>query len=296
MDIEARLRQRGGSILQNSTDISLSGSYNSFISRHSINTKDQSMSAAIPPLPPETLPAGLSEPQRIVNTFISPSRTFEDLKRKSRWFVPWLLISIFSLTFGIIFVHKVDMVRFTREQMEQSPSAAARLEQASPEQRQAQLKIAAKVTEIFFYFAPISTLIGVLIFAAILMAVFNFGFEAGIPYPRYLAIVFYACLPLIISSILVSLVVALNPDANAINIRNAIATNPAYFMDPTSNKFLYGLVSGLDVFRIWITCLLGLGISINAAKGKVSRGTALTTLFVMYVLLIVIGAAWTARG
>jgi hypothetical protein len=253
------------------------------------------MSTAIPPLPPETAPAGLSEPQRIINTFVSPSKTFENLKRKSGWFVPWLLISIFSLAFGIIFVHKIDMTRFVREQIEQSPRAAAAYEQAPPEQREAQLRIGAKVTEITFYLSPIGTLIGALVCAAILMAIFNFGFEAGISYSRYLAIIFYAWLPLIISSVLASLVFGMHPDPNTINIRNAIATNPAYFMDPTSNKFLYGLVSGLDVFRIWIICLLALGISINAVKGKVSRGSALTTLFVIYAVLVLIGAAWGAR-
>jgi hypothetical protein len=253
------------------------------------------MSTAIPPLPPETAPAGLSEPQRIINAFVSPSKTFEDLRRKSSWFVPWLLISIFVLVFGIVFVHKIDMTRLVREQIEQSSRAAA-FEQASPEQREAQLRIGAKVAEITFYLAPIGTLIWALIGAAILMVIFNFGFEAGIPYLRYLAIIFYACLPLIVSSALGSLIFAMNQDPSAINIRNPVATNPAYFMDPTGNKFLYGLVSGIDIFRIWIICLLGLGISINAAKGKVRRGTALTTLFVIYALLVVIFAGLGARS
>ncbi|HXB20871.1 MAG TPA: YIP1 family protein [Candidatus Solibacter sp.] len=253
------------------------------------------MSAAIPPLPPETAPAGLSEPQRIINAFVSPSKTFEDLRRKSSWFVPWLLISIFVLVFGIVFVHKIDMTRLVREQIEQSSRAAA-FEQASPEQREAQLRIGAKVAEITFYLAPIGTLIWALIGAAILMVIFNFGFEAGIPYLRYLAIIFYACLPLIVSSALGSLIFAMNQDPSAINIRNPVATNPAYFMDPTGNKFFYGLVSGIDIFRIWIICLLGLGISINAAKGKVRRGTALTTLFVIYALLVVIFAGLGARS
>ena len=111
------------------------------------------MSTAVPPLPPEAAPAGLSEPQRIINTFVSPSKTFEDVRRKSSWFVPWLLISTFVLIFGIIFVHKVDLTRMVREQMEQSSRAAA-FEQAPPEQREAQLRIAAKITQFTFYLSP----------------------------------------------------------------------------------------------------------------------------------------------
>ena len=111
------------------------------------------MSTAVPPLPPEAAPAGLSEPQRIINTFVSPSKTFEDVRRKSSWFVPWLLISTFVLIFGIIFVHKVDLTRMVREQMEQSSRAAA-FEQDPPEQREAQLRIAAKITQFTFYLSP----------------------------------------------------------------------------------------------------------------------------------------------
>ena len=253
------------------------------------------MSTPISLVPTEVAPAGLSGSQRIVNTFFAPSRTLADIRRKASWFIPWLLIAISSLIFAFVFVHKVDLVHFARQQMEQSSRAAA-FEQLPPEQRETQLKFVAKIIEVSFYFSPLYILLGVLIVAAVLMAIFNFGFEAAIPYSRYLAIIFYACLPLIISGLLGALIVYMHPDPNTIDIRNPIASNPAYFMDPSNNKFVYGLLSGVEIFRIWIIVLLASGISINSIKGKVRRGTALTVLFTIYAFVVVLRAAWNARS
>lgn len=253
------------------------------------------MSTPIPPMPIEVAPKGLSEPQRIANIFFAPSKTFEDIRWKSSWWVPWLLISISSVVFGIVFVHKVDLVHIARQQIEQS-SRASTFEKAPPDQQEAQLKFLAKFIEVSFYFAPLYTLITVVILAAILMAIFNFGLEAGIPYVRYLAIVFYACLPLVISSLLTALVIGMHSDPNTIDVRNPIATNPAYFMDPSSNKFVYGLLSGIELFRIWIIFLIALGISVNSVKGKVRLGTALTVLFAIYAFVVFGIAGWSARS
>ena len=78
---------------------------------------------------------GLSEAQRLINTFIAPKKTFEDLKRNSSWWVPWLISAVFALIFGIVAVQKIDMARFVQQQIDRSPSAQRRMEQATPEQR-----------------------------------------------------------------------------------------------------------------------------------------------------------------
>ena len=52
-----------------------------------------SLSPAVPEMNQEP---GLSEPQRIINVFTSPSKTFADIRRNSRWWVPFVLSSIFA--------------------------------------------------------------------------------------------------------------------------------------------------------------------------------------------------------
>ena len=46
----------------------------------------------------------LTEVERVVDTFIAPSKTFTDIRRNANWLVPWVLISIF----GLLMVFTVD--------------------------------------------------------------------------------------------------------------------------------------------------------------------------------------------
>src|SRR5215831_7187838 len=195
------------------------------------------MSTAPPPIaapvPPAGQPAqaGLSEASRLINTFFAPRKTFEDLQRNSRWWVPWLVATIFGILFSVVFVQKIDMVRFTRQQIEQSKLAQRQMDQLSPEQQERAIQQRAAINKVVFYISPVFGLIGGLIMAAILMAVFNFGFAAEIPFGRALAVVFYSFLPriIVVTLLVVSLWVAADP--NTIDIaNNPMPTNPAFFM------------------------------------------------------------------
>ena len=88
------------------------------------------------PLSPEPAGPGLSEPQRLINVFIAPKKTFEDLKRNSSWWVPWLISAVFGLVSAFVIVQKVDLPRLVQHRMEQSKFGQQRLEQLPPEQRE----------------------------------------------------------------------------------------------------------------------------------------------------------------
>ncbi|HWX56373.1 MAG TPA: hypothetical protein VN176_17425 [Verrucomicrobiae bacterium] len=256
------------------------------------------MSAAPPMTTPpiEPIEPGLSEPARIINTFFAPSKTFEDLKRKSSWWVPFVLLSVFSLIYGFVVVQKVDLVQFSRHQIEQSKMAQRQMDQLSPEQQEQNLRLRASISKFTFFIIPVFLLIGGLIYALVLWAIFTFGFAAEIPFGRSLAIVFYAGLPAIItfSFICVSLLVSADP--NSIDIGgNPVATNPAFFMNPeTTSKFLYALIARLDVIGIWTTVLAGLGFSVNSVNRKVSTGAAMGVVFGLYALVTLITAGFKA--
>jgi hypothetical protein len=255
------------------------------------------MSTAPPPMPSaQPTEPGLSGAARIMNVFVAPKKTFADLKANPSWWVPWLITSVFGLIFGAVAVQKIDMVQFSRHQIEQSKMAQRQMEQLSPEQQEQNLQIRAKVTKFFFFVTPLFSLLAGLIYAAVLMAVFNFGFAAEIPFKRALAIVFYALLPGLLTVILLTVSLLVSSDPNAIDIAgNPIPTNPGFFMNPeTSSKFLYSMISKLDVITIWTVILLGLGFSVNSANRKLSAGTAIGTVLVIYAVLALIGAGFKA--
>jgi hypothetical protein len=249
----------------------------------------------MPPTAAEPADPGLSEPQRLINVFVAPSKTFADLKRKASWWVPWLVSAVFILIFGIVTVQKVDMGRYVQQQIDKSPSAQKRLEQATPEQRAQGLAIQASFSKGIFYALPVFTLIVGLIIAAVLMAVFNFMLGAEVPFQRAMAIVFYAGIPGVIKYILLIVSLLASADPNTIDISgNPMPTNPAFFMDPQGNKFLYSLMGSLDIFTIWYVALLGLGFAVASSNRKPSKGTAITTMFVAYGILVLASAAWKA--
>jgi hypothetical protein len=244
----------------------------------------------VPPTAPEPAGPGLSEPQRLVNVFIAPSKTFTDLQRNPSWWVPWLISAVFTLIFSVVAIQKIDMARFVQEQIDRSPRAQKRLENLTPEQRAQGMAIQATFTKVGFYAAPVLTLLGGLIIAAVLMAVYNFVLGAEVPFQRAMAVVFYAGLPGILGTILLIISFLASSDPNTIDItRNPMPTNLGFFLDPDGNKALYGLASAIDIFKIWWVVLLGLGFSAASSNKKPNTSTSITTAFVCYGIVVLIG-------
>jgi hypothetical protein len=250
-------------------------------------------SPTTPPPPPmysspepavaEPTEPGLSEPQRLINTFIAPSKTFTDIRRNASWWVPWLISAVFALLFGIVAVQKIDMVHFVQQQIEKSPSAQSRMERATPAQREQGIALQATITKATFYVLPLFTLIGGLLTAAVLMAIFNFILGAEVTFSRALAVTFYAFLPGILKSILLCVSLFASSDPSTIDIAgNPMPTNPAFFLDPLGNKFLYTFLGYVDIFAIWYAVLLGLGFATASANRKVSASTGISAVFVAY--------------
>ncbi len=244
----------------------------------------------IPPIATEPVGPGLSEAQRLINVFIAPSKTFTDLKRDASWWVPWLISAVFALIFAVVAVQKVDMRQFAQQQIDKSPMAQRQLERLTPEQREQNLKIRAIATKVTFYAFPVVALIIGVILAAILMAVFNFLFGAEVTFSRAMAVVFYAGIPGIIKSVLLVVSLLASADPSTIDLSgNPMPTNPGFFLDPQGNKAIYALASSMDIFAIWYVVLLGLGFSAASANRKPNNSTGVTTVFVAYGILVLIG-------
>ena len=245
------------------------------------------MSTAIPPLPSEAVATpALSEPQRIINTFVAPSKTFADIRRNPGWWVPWLLVSIVSMAFFYTVEKKVGFDTIVNTTMEHAPAFMQQaMESLTPEQRQQRLQ--GQITGqrfVSIYLSWLTYLILGLIAAALYMVAFNFVLEAGIPYKNSLAVFFYGMLPKIFFSLLAIIVLIRGVDPTGFNLENPINTNVAAFLDRwNTSRFLYHLLSFVDVFTIWSVILLGIGYARQSAK-KISTGTAITTVAVVYFI------------
>lgn len=229
--------------------------------------------------------AGLSEPQRIINTFVAPSKTFEDIRRNTSWWAPWVLISVFAVLFVFAVDRKIGFDRITETQIAKSTRASEQFEKMPPERRAAQLEMQTKVTRAISFGWPVLLLLTGVITAAVVMAIFNFGMGQTLKFATCMAIVFYSWLTGLVSSVLAIITVYI-ADPEGYDISKPVASNLGYFFE---NRFLSSMLSAFDVFAIWTVVLMAIGISKNS---KVKMGTAFAVLFVAYFLMKLVGAGF----
>jgi len=230
----------------------------------------------------------LSEPARIIDTFVAPTKTFTDLKRVSRWWSPFILIVIASYALIGVAGQKIGWEQLTENGLRLQPKQAAQLEKLPADQRAAAMERAVKITRGISYAFPAINLILLLVITAVLMASFNFGAGAEIPFGTALGVVMYASLPGILKAVLaiVSLMAGANPES--FNFQNPVATNPGYFIDPVASPALFRLASAVDVIMIWTLVLAAIGF---AAVSKLKRGTTFAVVFGWYIVFILAATA-----
>ena len=118
----------------------------------------------------------LSEPERLINVFFAPTKTFADLRRNARWWVPWLIVSLISIGFTVVLDKQVGFEQISENQIKMSPKAQEKMEQLTAEQQQQRLHGSALFFKwVFGYLSPLTNLFFIIVIAGILLATFNFG-------------------------------------------------------------------------------------------------------------------------
>jgi Yip1 domain len=248
------------------------------------------MSSATVTPTPEMPP--LSEAARIVDTFVAPSKTFSDIRRSAKWWAPFLLMAIVSVAFVYVVDKKIGFQKATENQIQQSPKAAARLDQLPPAQREQQVAQQVKFTRIFSYGFFLFILLWYLLVAAILYGTFKLAAGAtGLKFGQTYAVTMYAGLPGVLKTILAIFSILAGAAADSFTMQNPLASNPGYFMTPGEAPFLHSIATSLDVFMIWTLVLAGIGFSL---VGKVKKSTAMAVVFGWYVVLVLVGAGFAA--
>jgi hypothetical protein len=78
---------------------------------------------------------------------------------------------------------------------------------------------------------------------------------------------------------------------DSFTFQNPVATNPGYFVDPTTNPVLHAFLSSFDVFTIWTLVLVAIGITCIA---KVKPGTAYAVVFGWFAVVILLSVGLAA--
>ena len=242
------------------------------------------MSEAATAIPTEQKP--LTEVERVVDTFVAPTKTFTDIRRNANWVVPWILMSIVGLAMVFTVDKKLTMETAYENQLRQSPKQMDKIDNMAPDQKANAMRIGANATKYFSYAAPVLTLVFIGIMAGVLMATFNFGFGAEVKFMQAMAISMYAFLPTIIKTLIATVLVGVGA-AEGFTFQNPVASNLGGLADPTNSHFLYSVLSAIDIFNIWVLILTGIGYS---CVTRVKRGTCMGVVFGWWAVVTLVGA------
>jgi hypothetical protein len=250
---------------------------------------------------PEVQPAaeqapGLSQLQRVTNTFTAPSRTFADIKRGNKsWWLPFIIAAVFGYILFAVVSTRIGMQQVVQNQIHLSPKQEERMNEATPEQRETSMKISLGVTQGVFIGGPILVLIVVAVGSVGLWGTINFLFGGKATYGSIFTVWMYAALPAIIKVLLGVVVIYAGTAPESFNIKNYAPTNLGAFLNPLeTNAALYSLASSIDLITIWTLVLLGMGTAIVAGVKKTSGYIAVFGWWAIFVLIGVGVAAITS--
>jgi hypothetical protein len=235
---------------------------------------------------------GLSQVQRLINTFTAPSKTFEDIKRGNKsWWLPFIIYIALGYAFYGVVNSKVGMRQVSENQITLSPKAQEQMGQLTPEQREQRMKISTAVTQGIFLAGPIVLLIMGAVISLVLLGTINFGFGGRAKFGGIFTVWMYAMLPSCIKTILGIVVLFAGTAPESFNIKNFAPTNLGAFLPTDINPGLYSLATSIDFVTIWTLALVGIGTAMIAG---VKRGSGYIASFGWWALLTIVGAGIAA--
>ena len=235
--------------------------------------------------------AGLSQVERVVDTFVAPTKTFTDIRRNASWWLPFLLLILVSVAFAASIDRKISFDQVAQANINRSASTQQRMSTLTDAQREQSIHAIGSITRVVSYLYPVIGLIFALICAGILMMTFNFGLGAKASYKQYLAVWFYAGLPYLIKFLLAAIAIFAGMSAEQFDIDDPVGTNVGWYLSSDTPLWLRTLFSSADIFTFWVVLLLIIGCSIVA---KVKRSSAAIVIIGWWVLIILGGTIMAA--
>jgi hypothetical protein len=238
---------------------------------------------------------GLTQWQRVTNTFIAPTKTFEDIKRGNRsWWLPLILVSAVTYILFAVITFQIGMQQVVDNQIHLNPKTEEKLAQAPPAQREMSNKISLYITEGIFIVNPAFTLGWFALLSVGLWGTINFGFGGKATFGSILCVWLYAILPAIIKTLLGIIVIYAGVAPESFNIKNFAPTNIGAFLNPLeTNAALYTLATWLDAVQIWSLALLAIGTATVAGVKRNSGYIAVFGWWAIFLIVSVVIAAVT---
>src|SRR6202012_5367623 len=226
----------------------------------------------------------LSQVERVINTFIEPSKTFNDIKRNRSWWLPFLILVVLGYGFCFAAVQHVGWESLTTNVLRSQPKNAERLDKGTPAEQAQMLSVTKGIMEGFMVGSPAVVLIVNALIALLLWGGFAFVLGGTTTYGEMFAVSIFASLPNALNS-LIAIVTAFVSDPQTYNLNVPSPASLAYFLDASAAPWLISLAKPLDVFSLWGLALAGFGGAI-VSRVKPLRGIML--VFGVWLLYVIV--------
>lgn len=221
-----------------------------------------------------------------IDIFYAPSTVFA--RREGSGF--WIPLLVVSLLIGVVFLVNADVMEPIVEAEFDRGMAKARAEnpQLTSEQIDQMRGFAATGAKIFAF---VGTPILIMAIGTILWLVGKF-FDARQTLGAAVMVAAYSYMPRVVEQI-INRAQALVIDPAELDHQFSLSLGLGRFLDPdTTAPVLRVLAGRIDVFTIWVTVLLAIGLAVT---GKVGRRSAATAGVVMWVIGALPGVAGALR-
>ena len=240
--------------------------------------RDARFDAASSALPPNPEKASLLDD--FMDIFYAPSKVFARRANSSFW-VPLVIVTVLL---GAIFLANRDLLDPIME-AEFARSMAKSSQQMTADQMETARKFAGTLGMIFAFAGPpiVMLMLGVVIW------IVGKFFDAKQSVNAAVVVAVFSYVPRVVEGV-VNRVEGLLIDTSNLNSRYSLTLGLGRFFDPdTTSPILLGLIGRIDVFTIWITVLIAIGLAVT---GKISRGKAAIAAAIVWL----VGALPTLAG
>lgn len=233
-------------------------------------------------MPPKPEQASLFED--FIDIFYAPSKVFSRRANASFW-APLLIVSAVTAIFS--FVNRdVASAIFDAEYTRAMAAVQAKNPQLTADQLNSMRGVQEKVAAFFMYVGtPIFIfVVGFLAWISARIA------GAKVSYAQAALIVSFAWVPRLVQNLIVT-VQKLLLDTTNITSMHSFGFSPARFMDPdATSKGVLAVAGRFDLFTIWVTILIGIGIAVIGNQPRSKGWVAAAIVFVLGSLFPVVGA------
>jgi hypothetical protein len=233
---------------------------------------------------PTGVEASQSGPGFLSNLFglyFGPKEAFVNIVKKPSFWLPLLLSVIIQVAFTGVWLSKMDMMEFLRNQAE----SAGKPFQAPPPQAMG------FIGGTFWAIALLAGPIFCLLSAAVYLFIFRFFYASEVRFKQCMAIITHTFLAVgLITTPLMLIVFSLKGDWN-LNPQELIPANPTLLVAKDAvSKWLWALLGSLDLFSFWILFLLSVGFGVAAKRPTSSAFWGVATPWALVVAVKVIAA------